>query len=46
MSEREKQTLENLAENLKKMDPEDKGFLLGYATGKAEAAANKQEVKE
>lgn len=43
MSEREKQTLDNLADNLKKMDPEDKGFLLGYATAKAEEAAAKKE---
>lgn len=46
MSEKEKKTLESLTDNLKKMAPEDKGFLLGYATAKAEAAANaKKEAK-
>jgi len=43
MSERETDTLKDLAENLQKIAPEDKGFLLGYATAKAEAAEKKEE---
>ena len=41
MSEKQKQTMEKLAENMKNWNDEQRGFLLGYIEGVTQA--NKQE---
>ena len=41
MSEKQKQTLEKLAENMKNWNDEQRGYLLGYIEGATQA--NKQE---
>jgi hypothetical protein len=41
MSEKQKQTLEKLAENMKNWNDEQRGYLLGYIEGASQA--NKQE---
>ena len=49
MSEKQKQTLEKLAENLNNWDAEQRGYLLGYIEGathanKEQAQAEKEEA--
>ena len=45
MSEKQKQTMEKLAENIGNWDAEQRGYLLGYIEGISQAQ-QKQEEKE
>lgn len=41
MSETEKQAVETIAENIKKLEPQDVGYVMGYITAKAQDAQRK-----
>ena len=46
MSEKQKQAIEKLAENIDKWDDEQRGFLLGYMECMAQTNQQKQEEKK
>lgn len=46
MSEKQKQTMEKLAENMKNWDDEQRGFLLGYIEGVTQAQAKEDRNKD
>ena len=46
MSEKQKQTMEKLAENIGNWDDEQRGFLLGYIEGVTQAQAKEDRSKD
>lgn len=46
MSEKQKQTMAKLAENMQNWNDEQRGYLLGYIEGVSQANKDKQEEKE